>query len=157
CHEGLFDAKVTVEDFHDRGGGVGRAACARQAVNAAVRPVHAVDDGREVLILRARGEDDPLRACLSVLLQVFTAGDNTRALEHDLDVHLLPGELRGVALLQEAYATLAVDHEVVPVELYRPVIAPVDGVILKQIGNIRGVGDVVDGDQFKLRGVHQNL
>jgi len=116
-----------------------------------------VDDGREVLILRGRGEDDPLRACLSVLLQVFTLGENTRALEHDLDVHLLPGELRGVALLQEAYATLAVDHEVVPVELYRPVIAPVDGVILKQIGNIRGVGDVVDGDQFKLRGVHQNL
>src|SRR5690606_6565801 len=70
-------------------------------------------------------------------------------LEHDVDAEILPRQLSGVLLAEDADG-IAIDLESVLRRLDGPVIAAVDGVVAKQMGERLVIGEVVDGDEIEI-------
>ena len=59
--------------------------------------VHADDVGGDVVALGGGGDDNLLGASLDVLAGAGAVEEDTGALDDEVDVHLLPGEVEGVA------------------------------------------------------------
>ena len=76
-------------------------------------------------------------------------GEAAGALEHQLHPELLPGELLGF-LDGRHLERLAVHEEPVALDLHGAGETAVDGVVLEQVGQRLGVGDVVDGDELEV-------
>src|SRR5690606_5048650 len=118
--------------------------------------VHAVDNRRHFDAAARPAEDDVFRAGVDVLVRVGILGEDAGALEHQLDVHVVPRELRRVALAQVGNR-LPVDHQLAVAGFDLPAIRPVDRVVLQQIGDVLQFGNVIHGDQLKAGRVQQNL
>jgi hypothetical protein len=88
------------------------------------------------------GDDDLLRAALEVRGGLFLGGEEAGALENDVDVQVLPRQLRRVALRDHADA-VAVHHHVVAVDLHRPGKLAVHRVVAREVGIRLGRAEVV--------------
>jgi len=109
--------------------------------------VDAVDDG-EVDALGRRGNQNLLSSRGDVLFGARAVGEETGALERDLDA---VGGVRkvGRVLLGADVNSLAVDDDVVAVGRDLARIFAVDAVVLEQPGVGLCVGEVVDADQLE--------
>ncbi len=114
--------------------------------------VHAHDDG-DVLVLGRRGDDDLLGARVKVRLGLRAVGEEAGGLDDDVDAQLAPGEVGGLAL-GEHLDRMAVGHEAVLGDLDRVEGAPVDGIVLEQVGHRRNVAEVVHCHNLDLGIVH---
>jgi hypothetical protein len=85
-----------------------------------------------------------------VLGGVLAAGEQAGRLDHHVDPEVAPGKRRRVAL-GEHLQRLAVDRDRALARLYLGGEAPEDRVVLEQVGQRAGVGDVVDGDELDVR------
>ena len=114
--------------------------------------VNAHDDG-DVLVLGRRGDDDLLGARVKVRLGLRAVGEEAGGLDDDVDAQLAPGEVGGLAL-GEHLDRMAVGHEAVLGDLDRVEGAPVDGIVLEQVGHRRNVAEVVHCHNLDLGIVH---
>src|SRR6478609_1310578 len=144
-HEATLDADRVVERLRQRGEAVRGA---RRVGDDVVRGrvvlvrVHA-DDERRVLVLRRGGDDDLLRAAVDVGLGLRRVGEEAGRLDDDVGAQLAPGEVRGVAL-GERTDLLAVDDDVLVVEVHAQRETAEDRVVLEQVRERLVVREVVD-------------
>ena len=117
----------------------------RRVVLLVVHPHH---DG-DVLALGGRRDHDLLGSGRQVLLGRGALGEAAGALEHQLHPEVLPGEILGFFDGRHREG-LAVHDEPVALDLHRAGETAVDGVVLEQVGQRLGVGDVVDGDELEV-------
>ena len=105
------------------------------------------EDDRRVGLGRRRGDDDLLRARLEVLGGVRALGEEAGRLDDDVDAEVAPRQ-RGRVALGEHLDLVAVDdqHAVADGHLARE--RAVDRVVLEQVAERPGVGDVVDRDDL---------
>ena len=108
--------------------------------------VHAQHD-RDVLALRGRGDEDLLRPCRQVLGGAVAIGEEARGLDHDVDAEVAPWQCTRVTL-GEHLQLLAVDKDAAVGRLDFARVAPEDRVVVEQLGECLGVGQVVRGDPF---------
>src|SRR3989449_10005539 len=107
--------------------------------------VHAHHD-RDVLALGRGGDHDLLRTGGEVLRRRVAVGKAPGAFEHQRHAEILPREL--LWLLDGRDADLpAVHDEAIALRLYAPRKAAVDRVVLEEVGERLGVGDVVHCDE----------
>ena len=111
--------------------------------------VDAHDDG-DVLVRGRGGDQDLLGAGVDVLLRGGGLGEEAGGLDDDVDAELAPGEVGRVAL-GEDLDDVAVDDDVAVLDLDGLLQAAADGVVLEQVGQGLGAGEVVDGNDLKVR------
>ena len=104
---------------------------------------------RDVGVLRRRGDDDLLGARLEVQRGLVALGEEARALDDDVHAQVAPRQVGGVALGEHLHL-FAVHVQVVVVRVHVPGIPAEDRVVLQQVGEGRGVGDVVDRDDLQV-------
>ena len=121
--------------------------------------VDVVNDGRQI-VARGSGDDDLLGASLDVSGSLFLLGVEAGAFEHDVDAQSLPRQLFGVGfriygdvLAVNGYGAggddfLAVfaHHRVGIGNFVIPCVIALHGVILEQMSEHLGAGEVVDSD-----------
>ena len=95
------------------------------------------------------GDQDLLGAGVDVLLRVGGLGEEAGGLDDDVHAQLAPGQLGGVALGQDLDG-LAVDDDVAVLDLDAGRQAAGDGVVLEQVGERLGAGEVVDRDDLQV-------
>ena len=100
---------------------------------------------RDVGLLGGRGDDHLLRSGLEVLLGVGAGAEAAARLDHDLDAELAPGQRGGIAHVRRLDPG-PVDDERALDQLDGAAERAVDGVVLEQVREHRGIGDVVDRD-----------
>ena len=84
-----------------------------------------------------------------MLLGGGALGEPSGALQYQLDAEVLPGKF--LRLLDGRHLErFAVHHEAVAFDLDRAREAPVHRVVLEQVGERLGIGDVVDGDELEV-------
>ena len=88
-------------------------------------------------------------ALLDVLDDVGPLGELAGGLDDDVDTEVLPGQLAGVLVGQDLDRP-AVDDDRVVGRLNLALEAAEDGVVLEQVGQGLGVGDVVDRHELEL-------
>ncbi len=110
--------------------------------------VDAEDEG-DVLVGGGGGDDDLLDGRAEVGLGLGGVGEEAGGLDDDLGADGGPVELGGVAL-GEDLDLLAVDGDEVVAVLDVVFEVAEDGVVLEQVGQGRGRGEVVDGDEVDL-------
>ena len=98
---------------------------------------------------RRRRDDHLLRARVEVLGGVLALGEEAGRLDHDVGAEVAPGQVGRVAL-GEDLDLLAVDGDraVGRLDLARE--AAEDRVVLEQVGERLGVGEVVDRDEVEV-------
>ena len=99
-------------------------------------------------------DDDLLRARLEVLGRGGALGEAAGGLDDDVGAELLPGQLRGVGLAGHADAP-AVDDQRVVLDLDRAREDAVHGVVLEQMAQRPGVGEVVDRHELEVGALPQ--
>ena len=111
--------------------------------------VHSENQGNVLILGRSR-DDHFLYRTAHVLLGLCGVGEATGGLEYHLRAHGFPREFRGV-LLCENLNRLSV--HVNAVRAGRNLIRQIaqDGVVLQKVGQRFGIGEVVDGDEVKIR------
>ena len=102
---------------------------------------------RDVGLGRRGADDDLLGSGREVLAGLLAGVEEARRLDDDLDPEVRPRQRAGVALGQHPHR-LAVDDETVVAVLDRAAEAAVHGVVLQQVGQRGGVGDVVHRDDL---------
>ena len=153
----LHEAEAVEDHLDHRHQAVGGAARVGETwclAGSYVLVVHAVDDG-DVFLLGRRGDDHLLGAALQVERGLVAVGEPAGGLEHDVHAEVLPGEL-GRILLREHPHGVAVRPRARPLvgrDVARE--AAVDRVVLEQVGERLGVGDVVHRDEVELLGAHR--
>jgi hypothetical protein len=148
-HEATLDAEGVVEDLRHRGEAVRGAGRVRDDVvrgGVVVGVVDTHDEGR-VLVLRRGGDDDLLGAGVDVRLGLGRVGEEAGRLDDDVGAQLGPREVRRVAL-GEGADLLAVDDEVLVVEVDALREAAQHGVVLEQVSQRLVVRQVVDADDL---------
>ena len=147
-HEALDDAELVVDDLGERSQAVGGAGGVGDDGHAGVIlvEVDAADEHRGV-VLGGAGENNDLGAGIQMRLSGFLGEELAGALEDVINAQLAPGELRGVAAVEEL-DVLAVHDEVAVDDLDGAVEAAVDGVILRSVSELLGslVGGVHGDD-----------
>jgi hypothetical protein len=111
------------------------------------RVVHAEAD-RQVGALGGSRDDDLPGPSGEVGGRLVAVGEEPRALEHDVDAQVLPGQLGRVPLAEYADGLPVYDESLVP----RRDVArqgPVHRVVLEEMGECLGIGEVVDGHELK--------
>src|SRR6185312_7774602 len=88
-------------------------------------------------------------AALEVRRGLFLAGEEARALEHEVDAQRAPGQRRGVAVGEHADA-IAVDDHLLAFDGDLAGKAPVRGVVARQVRVGLGAAEVVDRDDRKI-------
>ena len=110
-HEAALDAERVVEDLGERRKAVRRAGSVGDDVLAGVRlVVHAIDEHRRSVLGRS-AHDHLLGSGRDVGASLLVRKEETRGLDDDIDVELLPGEGRRI-LLGRNLDLLAVNDEV---------------------------------------------
>ena len=110
--------------------------------------VDAHDEGA-VDVLAGSGDDDLLGASLDVGLGLLAIGEESGGLDNDLSAELLPREVSGVALGKDLDG-LAVNGDGVIVVADLTGETTHDGVVLQEVGQGLGVGEVVDGHDLEV-------
>jgi len=87
-----------------------------------------------------------------VLLAACFVQKDTGGFNHDVSADFIPLQVRGIFLLREA-DLLAVHHEGVALHTDRALEAAVHAVVLQHIGQVLGLQQVVDGNDFDVREV----
>src|ERR1700734_4440301 len=148
-HDARGDPEGIVENLDDRreavggAGGVGDDVVLGRVIFAFV---DAENDG-DVLVAGGGGDDDLLDGGAEVSLGLFGVGEEAGGFDDDLGAYAGPVELGGVAL-GEDLDLLAVDgDEVFAVGDFVFEIAE-DGVVLEEVSQGGGGGEVVNGDEF---------
>src|SRR6266542_4331332 len=111
--------------------------------------VHAHHD-RDVLALGGGADDDLLGTGLEMLLGLFALGEQAGGFDDDFRAELLPRQVGRVALGQDLDA-VAVDHQALAVDLDMAVEPAQHRVVLQQVGQGLGLGDVVHRYEVELR------
>ena len=108
--------------------------------------VYAKHDG-EVLVLRGGGDDDLFHRAAQMLLRFVGVGELSSGLDDDLSSDGLPGQDGGIFFL-ENLNDFAVDGNAVRAgsDLVRQV--PEDRVVLEQVSQRLGIGEIVDSDEI---------
>ena len=109
--------------------------------------IDAVDDGRVDVVAARRGNHDLLRARRDMRRRLGLAGEQARALEHEIHAEFAPGQLGRIALRDHADA-VAVDHHRVAVDVHLAAEAAVHGVEARQMRIGIGITQVVDRDDL---------
>jgi hypothetical protein len=110
--------------------------------------IHAQSD-RHVGLGRRSGDDDLARAGLDVLRRVGLLPEKAGGLDHDLAAELAPGKIGGIAFRQDAHLARA-DTKAAGGAFHRLRKLAVHRVILEQVRQGLGVGDVIDSDELEL-------
>ena len=145
-HEAGTDFSVVRQDFGHRSEAVGGAARAADDVVVFGQGlvVDAVDDGRQVIAGRC-GDQDLLGARVDVRLGLLFGCVEAGALEDDVDVEFLPGQVLCIGLFVDGDVAV-VDLDAVPVRgnVMEIRIAALHRVILEQVREHLRIGQVVD-------------
>ena len=150
-HEAVLEPEVIHHDLDDGNEAVGGAGGVRDDVvlgGIVLLVIHAHAD-RDVLTLGGRRNHDLFGAGGEVLRRAFLVRKAARAFEHELYAEILPGELLGF-LDRRDLDRFAVHDQRIALRLDRAGKAFVDGVVLQQMGQRFGIGDVVDADELDL-------
>ena len=110
--------------------------------------VDAEDEG-EVRVFAGGGDDDFFCAGGEVLAGAVPGAEDAGGFDDDVDVHLFPGEFRGVDFRGEG-DEVAVDFDAAGLGHDIAVEPAVDGVVFEKVGEDLGVAEVVDGYDFKI-------
>ena len=158
-HPALLDAESLMDDFRDRrqtvrrARGVGNDLVLRRVVLLLVDP----QDDCDVGAFGRRGDDDFLGAGAHMLGRVVPIGEQAGRLEHHVDAERFPGQLRRIAHRQHL-ELVAVDRNRVALCLDAGVEVAQNRVVLQQMREGRGVGQVVDRHEIDVlvaeRGSH---
>ena len=114
--------------------------------------VDVVDDGGQIVACGSR-DDDLLSACVDVSLSLSLGAVEAGALQDNVDTQLAPGQLGSVSLSVDGQL-LAVDDDVVlasldSVSTEGSSVSALGGVILQQVSQHLGRGQVIDSDNLK--------
>ena len=109
--------------------------------------VHPVAEGH-VGPLGGRRDDDLLGAAGQMRGGLVAVGEQAGALEHHVDAEVLPGQLSGVAFAEYAHALAVYEQCLVTGRDFVPE-GPVHGIVLEEVGERLGIGQVVDGDKLQ--------
>ena len=144
-HQALDDAEVVVDDLGQRSEAVGGAGGVGDDGHAGVVlvQVDAADEHRGV-VLAGAGEDNDLGAGVQVRLGGFLGEELAGALEDVVNAELAPGQVVGIAGVEELDG-LAVDDQVAVHDIDAAVEAAVHGVVLHDVSELLGL---------LVRGVH---
>ena len=146
-HQAALDAEGVVEHLGNGRQAVGGAGGVGDDVLAGVGlVVHAVDEHRGG-ILGGGGHDDLLGAGLDVLAGGLVGEEEAGGLDDDVGADFIPLEVGGVLLGGQA-DLVAIDDEGGAFDLDVVVEAAVDGVVLQHVGEVIGIEQVVDADDF---------
>ena len=95
------------------------------------------------------GDDNLAGASVDVRHGLLLAGVEAGALEHDVNLQLAPGAIRGVLLGVDADLVAVHDDGILGgLDLVVAGVVALGGVILQQVGQHLGGGQVVDGDDL---------
>ncbi len=144
-HPAALEAERVVQHLDHGGEAVGRARRVRDDVvrgRVVLLVVHAHDE-RDVGLLGGGGDDDLLRAGGQVLGGAVAVGELARALEDHVDAQVLPGQGAGI-LAGEHLELVAVDRDAVGAAGDRGAQVAEHRVVLQQVRQRLGVGEVVD-------------
>jgi len=151
-HDAGLDAEGVVEHLDDGREAVGGAARVGDDVvlgSVVLVFVDAKDEG-DVLVAGGRGDDDFLDRAAEVGFGLLGVGEEAGGLDYDFGAYGSPVELGGVALGEDLDG-FAVDGEGVGGVADFVLEVAEDGVVLEQVGERGGGGEVVDGDEFDVR------
>lgn len=132
-HETLNDAVLVVDDLGERSQAVGGARGVGEDLNVGLVAVLVDTHDEHGGIRRGSRDDDLLGATLQVSLGLLGGGEDTSGLDDVVGTGLSPGDVGGVALLVEA-DLLAVDGQVLAIDLDITLEAAVGGVVLEHVG-----------------------
>ena len=104
---------------------------------------------RHVRVLRGGGDDHPFGTGFEVLGGTVAVGEEPGRLDHDAHTELTPRQLCRIAL-GEHLERLAVEVDLVADRLDVAGKRPKHRVVLEQVGERVGVGDVVDGHEVDI-------
>jgi hypothetical protein len=155
-HHRALHTDVAVGDFDNRGDAVGGAAGAGNDLCRTVGMVHAVYHGGHCLRRRWRRKNHERGTGLNVLLQIVLGFEDTGAFQHQVDAEVGPRQVRRVAF-REHRDPPTVDYQRPVRGGDRTVVAPVDGVVFEEVGQVVDVGDVVDRNEIEPVGIQQDL
>ena len=112
------------------------------------------EDDRDVRALRRRRDDHLLRARGEVLGGAVAAGEDAGRLEHDVDAEVLPRQLRRI-LDRQHLELVAVDGDSFAAGLDVGVQVAEHRVVLEQMRERGGVGEIVDRDEIDVLGAQR--
>ena len=104
----------------------------------------------DIGVFRRGGNDDLLGTGRKVLACSFPIGKPSGRLKDDLDVQLFPRQLLRI-LHRQHFDRLSVDQDLIVFCFDAPLEGAVHRVVLQQIGQCLGVGQIIDGDELQLR------
>src|SRR5688572_22217721 len=151
-HQATLDAEGLVNNLGQGAEAVGGAGGVGNdvVVFGIVQPViHAHHDG-DVLVGGGSGDQDFLGARLDVLLGCCSLGEEARGLDDDVHAQVGPRQVCGITFGKHLDG-VAVDDQVALFDLNGFGQAAADGVVLQQVGQCLGAGEVVDGNDLEVR------
>ena len=129
----FFDAQVPVHDLRHRCDAVGCATGAAHDIVLARGFVHPKDHRFYAVVLGRGREDHLFGACFQMLFQILTSIEDARAIEHNVDLQVFPGQIGGV-LFCVNFIVFPVQNDPVLAVLHFFLIAAVGGVVIDQVG-----------------------
>ncbi len=155
-HDAAGNAEGVVQDLDDGREAVCGAARVGDDVvlGGVVLVVVDAEDYGEVLVGGGGGDDDLLDGGAEVSLGLFCVGEEAGGFDNDLGADGGPVELGGVALSEDLDLLAVYGDEVGSVGDGLLEVSE-DGIVLEQVGQGGGGGEVVDGDEFDV-GVAQS-
>ena len=157
-HQTALDAEVVEKHLGERREAVRGARGVREdVVHRAVVGllVDAEDDRGDVVTGGRSRDDDLLGAAGDVLARILGLGEAAGGLDDDVDAQLAPRQVGRVALFEDV-DRLAVDDDLVAVELDGRVETARDRVVLQKVRERLVVGEVVDGDDLEVAALGQS-
>ena len=152
-HHPPLDPEAVVEHLCQGHEAVRGAASVRDhRVGPGVVPLVVDTHHHRVVLVGGRGRDDDLPGAplVDVHPRLLGVGEEAGGLDHDVDPQLTPGQVAWVPLGEEADGA-PVDPDLFAVRADGRAEGAERGVVLEEVGEGRGVADVVDGDHLDLR------
>ena len=154
-HDAALDGSILVQSIGHGSQAVGGAGSSGDDLILSGQGVlvHAVNDGLQVVASRS-GDDNLLGAGIDMSLALSLGGVETGALQHNVNADLAPGQILGV-LLSIDLDGLAVDSDgiLASLNLVSQSIAALSRVVLQQMSQHSGAGQVVDSNDLVALGV----
>src|SRR5262249_1887116 len=94
-------------------------------------------------------DEDTSGASVQVMLQLMEAQELAGAVNHIVHAQLAPGEFGRVSLAEDLKG-IVVNYHGMTVEAYFTRVHPMDAVILKDIGEVLRIGEIVDGHHIEV-------